>query len=200
MIDKEHKILSKYLPLELVDFALQQLKMYQIDFTISKSRQSKLGDYRPKLGKKPHRLSVNGDLSTKRFALTFLHELAHLKATEKYGWKKIEAHGKEWKEEFRQLIFHWIGMNTLDMNDHKALLSFSKNPSATARKDPFLIQEIRKNGKNILADISVGGIFTFKNEKFKKVKKNRTRSLCQRTQDKKLFLISESAEVNSLAL
>lgn len=196
MTEKHTKILSKYLPEELVDFAFKNIRMYAIDFTISKSRQSKLGDYRPKSKQSPHRLSVNGELSKNRLALTFLHELAHLLATEKYGWGKINAHGKEWKAEFSALILYWIRLGKLSEGDQKALVLFANNPSATTRKDPFVLKELKDKGVNILADVKEGENFIFRKQPHVKIKKNRTRSLCRRENDQKLFLISERAEIS----
>ncbi|CAI8357827.1 MAG: Uncharacterised protein [Bacteroidetes bacterium MED-G17] len=73
---------------------------------------------------------------------------------------------------------------------------FANNPSATTRKDPFVLKELKDKGVNILADVKEGENFIFRKQPHVKIKKNRTRSLCRRENDQKLFLISERAEIS----
>ena len=47
-------------------------------FKISRSRSSKLGDYRAPFRGSPHRISVNHDLNPYSFLITTIHEFAHL--------------------------------------------------------------------------------------------------------------------------
>ena len=89
--------LQDYLPegsFEEVVFYLQQ---YKVHLTISRQRQSILGDYRHAHTNKNHRISVNGNLNKYSFLITLLHELAHLFTFEKYG-NRVQSHGRERKD------------------------------------------------------------------------------------------------------
>ncbi len=95
--------LQKYFPQAAVDTVLSSLTEKNILLRFSKSRASKLGDYRPALKGKPHRISLNHDLNPYEMLITYVHELAHLYAFEKYG-RKHQPHGMEWKKFFGELM------------------------------------------------------------------------------------------------
>src|SRR4051794_28625310 len=105
MSKTEHPLhaLKSYLPensFEQVTFFLQH---YKVHLTITKQRQSVLGDYRNAVNGKNHRISINGNLNKFSFLITLLHELAHLLAFNKYG-NRTMAHGKEWKFIYSTLL------------------------------------------------------------------------------------------------
>src|SRR6266699_1008953 len=91
--------LGSFLPQGSVDEVIRFLHQYNVHLTITRERQSVLGDYRNKLVHKNHRISVNGNLNKYSFLITLLHELAHLLTYEKYG-HRIQPHGAPWKSEF----------------------------------------------------------------------------------------------------
>src|SRR5437868_12893848 len=90
------KELESFLPEGTADDVIRFLQLYKVHLTITRERQSVLGDYRNKHFGRNHRISVNGNLNKYSFLITLLHELAHLVAFEKYGGR-IQPHGKEWK-------------------------------------------------------------------------------------------------------
>ncbi len=96
-------ILNRYLPENSVDQIYDWLQEYNIHLKVSKKRSSKLGDYRPPQNGKGHQITVNYDLNSYAFLITLVHEIAHLLVWEKYR-NKVKAHGKEWKETYRQLM------------------------------------------------------------------------------------------------
>lgn len=91
--------LQDYLPEGSFTEVLFYLQHHKVHLTISRKRQSILGDYRHAHTGKNHRISVNGNLNKYAFLITLLHELAHLFTYEKFG-HKVMAHGREWKDEF----------------------------------------------------------------------------------------------------
>ena len=95
--------LQDYLPDGSFDKVLYYLQHHKVHLTISRKRQSILGDYRHAHFDKNHRISVNGNLNKYAFLITLLHELAHLFTYEKYG-HRVQAHGREWKDEFGKIL------------------------------------------------------------------------------------------------
>ena len=84
--------LQSYLPNGSFDEVLQYLQHYKVHLTITRQRQSILGDYRHAHEGKTHRISVNGNLNQYAFLITLLHELAHLFTYERFG-HRVMAHG-----------------------------------------------------------------------------------------------------------
>src|SRR5258706_7581172 len=101
----EHPLhtLASYLPGNSFDQAASYIQHYKVHLTITRQRQSVLGDYRNAVHGKNHRITINGNLNKYAFLITLLHELAHLLAFEQYG-NRIYAHGKEWKSIYSRLL------------------------------------------------------------------------------------------------
>ncbi len=97
------EILADYIPENAIPVALNWLENSNVQLRITKSRSSKLGDYRPPLLKKFHRISVNHNLNKYNFLLTFVHEYAHLKNWDQFQ-RNVKPHGVEWKKAFRELM------------------------------------------------------------------------------------------------
>ena len=95
--------LQSYLPAGSFDDVVFYLQHYKVHLTISRRRESILGDYRHAHSDKNHRISVNGNLNKYAFLITLLHELAHLFTYEQYG-HRVQAHGREWKDEFGKIL------------------------------------------------------------------------------------------------
>ena len=99
--------LQDYLPEGSFEEVLHYLRHYHVHLTITRKRQSILGDYRHAHSEKNHRISVNGNLNKYAFLITLLHELAHLFTYEIFG-HRVQAHGKEWKEEFGKILAKFL--------------------------------------------------------------------------------------------
>ena len=69
--------LAAYVPEGSLEPVLEYLHRYKIHLTITKERNSILGDYRHAINQKNHRISVNGNLNKYAFLVTLLHEIAH---------------------------------------------------------------------------------------------------------------------------
>ena len=99
--------LQDYLPENSSDDVLYYLNLYKVQLTITRQRQTVLGDYRHAHKEKSHRISVNGNLNKYSFLITLLHELAHLFTFDKYG-NKVQPHGVEWKQEFGNILSKFL--------------------------------------------------------------------------------------------
>src|SRR6187401_3168131 len=123
--------LQSYLPEGSFEDVLHYLQLHQVHLTISRSRQSILGDYRHALHDKNHRISVNGNLNKYAFLITLLHELAHLFTHERYG-HRVMAHGKEWKQEFSKILALFLTKKIFPSSIEETLLHSLKNPAASS--------------------------------------------------------------------
>jgi SprT protein len=108
---KYREVLLQHIPESTIDIVLKWIFDKTIQLKITNSRRSKLGDYRPPLNNKTHRISVNGDLNKYAFLITFLHEFAHLIVWEKYK-NRVKPHGQEWKTEYNKIILLFLNENT----------------------------------------------------------------------------------------
>jgi len=99
--------LQKYLPADTSPAVTEFLHSYKVHLTITRHRQSILGDYRHRTMAHNHRISVNGSLNPFAFLITLLHELAHLLTFEQYG-NKVYAHGTEWKKVYGGLLHQFV--------------------------------------------------------------------------------------------
>lgn len=188
----EKEILSQYIPKTAVDLVYQSIVDHKIHFKITRSRKTKLGDYRPPIRHANHRITINHDLNKYSFLITFIHELAHLKVYEIYK-NRVAPHGQEWKRIYKELM---IGYLTLDVfpNDILTILEKSiQNSRASSTSDLKLTRILQQydqtNGYANVEDLPINAYFETKNGKqFKKGERLRTRYKCLNLQNKKTYL------------
>ena len=123
--------LQSYLPPGSFEEVLFYLQHYKVHLTITRQRQSILGDYRHASSGKTHRISVNSNLNKYAFLITLLHELAHLFTYEQFG-HRVQAHGKEWKNEFSKILARFLLHKVFPPDVEKALLVTLQNPAASS--------------------------------------------------------------------
>ncbi len=192
--------LGSFLPQGSVDEVIRFLHQYNVHLTITRERQSVLGDYRNKLVHKNHRISVNGNLNKYSFLITLLHELAHLLTYEKYG-HRIQPHGAPWKSEFSKILSAFIAKKIFPDDIEHTLLRNLHNPAASSCADAHLIRVVRrydekKDGNHLVEELSTGSIFKIKGEKiFKKGEMVRKRFKCVEVSTGKVYLFSPVYEV-----
>ncbi len=137
---------SKYVPSKSLDVCIDWIVDYKIALRISKSRNSKYGDYRPPQDGKGHRISINHDLNKYAFLLTFTHEVAHLSTYNKFRFR-IEPHGKEWKAEFKRLMMPFLKSDIFPKDLVVAINGYMNNPAASSCSDITLMRTLAKYDK-----------------------------------------------------
>lgn len=173
---------------------------YTFLLVVSKTRHTKLGDYRAKRMHLPHRISVNHNLNQYAFLITLTHEFAHLLVFEKYK-NKVAPHGLEWKNQFAALVLILLERNIFPSDIAGILVEHIKNPAASSCRDFNLTVQLKKYDVGIetvlhLIDLPEGSLFSLKNKRiFTKGQKRRTRFLCQEKSTQKQYLIHGAAEV-----
>lgn len=195
--------LKDYLPAGCFDEVLYYLQHYHVHLTITRKRQSILGDYRHAHTGKNHRISVNGNLNKYAFLITLLHELAHLFTFERYG-HRVLPHGREWKDEFGKILAKFILNKVFPADIEKTLLSTLQNPAASSCGDEKLLRVLHKydenkDGTHLIEQLPHGALFSIKGGRiFKLEEKIRKRYKCVEVKTGKYFLFSPVYEVNIL--
>ena len=189
---KEKEILTQYLPEAMIDIVFAWIIRHKIHLKITRSRTSKLGDYRPPGRSHPyHRITINHDLNPYAFFITFVHELAHLLTHKQYG-KNVQAHGKEWKSTYRQLMKPFLEKNVFPPDLQGTIYQHLQNIKASSHADVELTRVLMQfdgNRGTLIEDLQAGDLFLFKNNrKFQMVEKLRKRYKCVELDSQRIFL------------
>jgi hypothetical protein len=199
----EHPLqaLSNYLPEGAFEPVVQLIHQYKVHLTVTRARKSVLGDYRHPFMGSNHKITVNGNLNTYEFLITLLHELAHLLCFEQHK-NRVEAHGKEWKTIYGNLLGAFIGLDLFPNDITKSLKKTLLNPAATANGETSLLlvlrryDTIKKLDHAFIADIPVGTIFESLNGRiFKRGAKRRIRIECTEMSTGNIYSFSALTEV-----
>jgi predicted SprT family Zn-dependent metalloprotease len=174
------------------------LAEHSCQLKISRPRKTKLGDFRASNAKHISPvITINNNLNQYAFAVTLLHEVAHLLTWVKYDWRKIKPHGQEWKQQFKALLVKYIRDFPEDVQD--ALLIYLQNPKASSCTDTNLQKVLKKYNTNAevvhLEDIEIGSKFNLNKKTFVSISKLRKRYKCQDVNSKKMYYVSPLAEV-----
>ena len=201
-MEKNKKINSffDHFPPKVAEYCFQLWHDYPFDFIVSKSRHSKLGDYRfsPQKG---HQITVNRNLNSYAFLVTYLHEVAHLLTYLAYK-NKVLPHGEEWKNSFRSIFEPILEEGLLPDELINVLKSYLVNPSATSTGHGPLVDVLKtydaSNSSITLHALPENQIFLLKNLELIKGKLRRTRYFCKEANTGKLYLVAKNAQVTPL--
>lgn len=189
------------MPAGSLDLLKPLLNRYPLQLTISKPRKTKFGDYRFPQGTKPHRISVNGNLNTYSFLITFLHEFAHLVAFDQFG-RKIKPHGEEWQHCFREVSMPFIEASIFPSKLERAFKQSLARGHASSATDLQLLRvlknydaEDRNEGLTFVENIEQGQLFSLNGKIFRRGLKSRKRFRCQDIQTGKEYMVHPLAEV-----
>ena len=206
MAKVEHPLhaLNTYLPEGAFEPVIQLINHYKVHLTVTRERKSVLGDYRHAVLGVNHKITVNGNLNKYEFLITLLHELAHLLCFEQYR-NRVEAHGKEWKAIYGQLLAQFIQLAIFPDDIRKSLQKTLLSPAATANGETALLLVLRKynpvqkEGVVTLAHLADGTLFKeTKGRTFRKVKLRRKRIECIEVATGNIYLFSALTEVQVL--
>jgi len=194
------KTLEQYLPDNTFPFLKKWFADYYIHIKITKNRNSKLGDYR-RLPDKSYQITVNSTLDKQLFFFVLTHELAHLLAFEKFNFR-ISAHGREWKETFRDMLLESIDIYTDDL---KPIISnFSKNPKANFMASPELVRyfhiEDPEDNFIFVEDLLINDEFQYKGDVYRLLEKKKKLYLCMNLQNSKKYLFRPLAKVEKIII
>lgn len=197
------KQLSKYIPEAAAPIISDWINNTKCIFKITRSRTSKLGDYRAPYKGRSHQITVNHDLNPYSFLITTVHEFAHLKTFQEYS-NQVKPHGVEWKDNFKELIMPFLKLEIFPQDITSALVKYMHNPAASSCTDISLYKVLKKYDKNqerktYIDELPAHSIFLYQGRrKFKLLEKVRTRYKCIELDSNNIFLFSAAAEVTLL--
>lgn len=195
------KALERYMHPKIVSGMLSYIIKHKVMVKITPPRSTKLGDYRNPRFNGQHQITVNGNLNPHAFAVTFLHEMAHLLCYEAFK-RKVKPHGPEWKSFFTNLSKPYLGVNIFPADVEIALQDYFTNPAASSCADPNLYKVLNSYDEQAyiyVEDLELGSKFILENGRsFEKGEKQRTRFLCRCLQTKKLYSVSGVAKIKRL--
>lgn len=191
-------VLDQYLPSNTHPFLKKWFADYFIHIKITKNRNSKLGDYR-RLPDKSHQITVNSTLDKQLFFFVLTHELAHLLAFEKFKFR-ISAHGKEWKDTFREMLLESIEVYSEDLKP--IILRFSRNPKANFMASPELVRyfhiEDSEDQSIFVENLLINDEFRYKGDGYRILEKKKKLYLCVNLENSKKYLFRPLAKVEKL--
>lgn len=194
------KTLEQYLPAHTFPYLKKWFADHYIHIKITKNRNSKLGDYR-RLPDRSHQITVNSTLDKQLFFFVLTHELAHLIAFDKFNYR-ISAHGKEWKDVFREMLLESIDVYTDDLKP--IIATFSKNPKANFMASPELVRyfhiEDPEDDFVFIEDLSIDDHFLYKGDKYIIVEKKKKLYLCRNLKNSRKYLFRPLAKVEKLII
>jgi hypothetical protein len=190
MSEKNAELLKKYLPEQVALTMSKWIDHFQVELTISKPRQSVLGDYRHPYAGRGHRISINVDLNQYAFLITLIHEFAHLS----------KAHGEEWKTEYKRLMNPFLEKGIFPERIEFALRRYMNNPAAASCTDIHLLKVLKEfdpvSKMVFVSTVPMGGIFKMKTgREFQKITLLRKRFKCKEIATGAIYLFSPVTEV-----
>ena len=194
-------VFERFLPEKTARYCFDLWDQYGFEFKITKSRKSKLGDFRFDHRTKRSTITVNHNLNRYSFLVTYLHEVAHYMTFKAYG-NSVQPHGAEWKANFKKVSQPILQSNILPEDVLAALSSYLKNPKATSCTDPQLVRALNQYDGNalkpLLFDLPIGSNFQFNSKTYKSLEKKRTRIVCLELKSGRKYLINGMAQVEQL--
>jgi len=197
-------ILQSHVPPSTVPYCFDLWQASPFELKITKSRQSKVGDFTSKRTRSHPRITLNNDLNPYLFLVTYVHEVAHLKVYLKHG-ARLDPHGDEWKTTFTDLMLPILWESVFPEEILHELRRHMINPKASSFADTALTQAFRKFDLNqhqqiALSDVPEGSVFKLSDRYFKKGKLRRTRVLCKELKSKRDYLVPADALVTDVQL
>ena len=190
--------LEKYLPENTLPFLKNWFGDFYIHIKITKGRNSKLGDYR-KMPDKSHQITVNSTLQPQLFFFVLTHELAHLIAFERYGYR-ISPHGAEWKNTFRMMLLESLSVYEDDLKP--IIFKFSKSPKANFMASPDLVRFFHisnsEDETDFLENFIIGENFKYKNQAYLINEKSKKNYICTHLNTGKKYIFKPLSRVEKL--
>jgi len=205
---KVRSLVSKQIPEAALPIILEWFKAHQVILLVTWGRKTKSGDFRPPRNGTLPIISVNRTLNEFAFLITLIHEMAHFHVFEKHckpaflkRRRKVQPHGKEWKEDFRQLLYPFLIPAIFPQKILDVLTLHMKNPRASTYSDPILARVLlgfddENVAGTLIEELAEGEQFTIPSGMlFRKEGKLRKRYRCIRLKDRKIYLFSPLARV-----
>lgn len=191
--------LNEYLPEGTSGRVLEWFSNHRVLLRITRSRRSKLGDFRTGTTLSPPAISVNHNLNSYSFLITLLHEMAHAEVYFKYK-RRQQPHGEAWKQAYRELAEPFLESGCLPENLCEAFRKYLVNPSASSTSNINLASVLRlfdhETDETLISEIPENAVFALPDGRmFKRGAKLRKRYRCECLSNRRVYLFSPLAPV-----
>jgi SprT protein len=202
--EKIYSILQAHVPATALPYCCQLWQETPFQLKITRTRQTKVGDFTSKKSIAHPRITLNHELNPYLFVITYIHEVAHLRVHLSHG-NRVDPHGDEWKTSFQRLMQPVLNLAIFTEDILLELQRHMINPKASSFADTDLTKVLRRYDKDAaqyatLSDIPEGSIFRFQGRFFKKGKIRRTRVLCHEVKTKRHYLVPADVLVSGVQL
>lgn len=201
--EKLYSTLQEHVPASALDYCFSLWQQSPFELKLTKSRQTKVGDFTSRKSAAHPRITLNHDLNPYLFLLTYIHEVAHLHVYLRHG-NRVDPHGEEWKLFFQELMIPMLQENAFPPEILHELRRHMANPKASSFADTDLTKALRLFDKGLqlvsLSDIPEGSIFRLQGKFFRKGLLRRTRVLCKEIKTKRNYLVPIDALVSDVQL
>ncbi len=196
-------ILQSHVPLPALDYCVKLWSASPFELKVTRSRQTKVGDFTSRRTRSHPRITLNNDLNTYLFLVTYIHEVAHLHVYLKFGSRE-DPHGEKWKTTFTDLMLPLLWESIFPPEILHDLRRHMINPKASSFADSTLTEAFRKFDRNphqiTLSQVPEGSIFKLQGRYFKKGRLRRTRVLCKELQSNREYLVPADSVVFDVQL
>ncbi|HTX88806.1 MAG TPA: hypothetical protein VMC08_07450 [Bacteroidales bacterium] len=193
----------------LPPFILLWFRDHPVMLKISRSRSSKLGDYRAPSAGHPARITVNPDLNRYEFLVTLVHEMAHHEVWKeaRKGFfarhRRIPPHGVAWKNHYSRLMQPLLVPAFFPPDMLEVLTAYFRNPKASSKTESGLVRLLKKydppDGNEFLESLPFDALFRIPGGRsFRKKEKLRKRYRCVSLDNRKIYLLSPLVRVTRL--
>ena len=198
---KNSEILRKYLPEQSVEQIAMWIVEFDFKLKIKKERSTRLGDYTSPRGGQNHLITINHNLNKYAFLITLVHEIAHLVTFNQHK-DRVNPHGAEWKQNFKQLIQPFLTTDIFPLEVFAALRSYMANPAASSCSDHNLLRTLKlhdvQSDHIFLEYLPQGALFLYNGSRvFQKGPKIRKRFKCKEISTGAMYLFNALAEVET---
>lgn len=196
---KNSEILKKYLPEQSVEVIADWIIRFDFKLKIKKERSTRLGDYTSPRHGLNHLITINHNLNKFSFLITLVHEVAHL-VTYNQHKNSVNPHGKEWKQNFQNLIQPFLTTDIFPLEVFAALRKYMQNPAASSCSDVTLLRTLKLHDNNaesvFLEYLPTNTFFLYNGSRiFQKGEKIRKRFKCKEISSGAIYLFNPLVEV-----
>lgn len=188
---------STHIPAAAVAYCRALQQQYPFRFRLSRSRQTRLGDFRALPDRSTH-ITVNTDLNPYAFLITLVHEIAHCAVYHTYQ-RPGKPHGRTWQTAFQRLMAPLLTETIFPADVLHPMRAYLVKPAATTSAQPLLMQALRRYdplpasapqaGLPTLRQLPEGQAFQFRKKTYVRGKLRRTRVVCKDVQSGRSYAI-----------
>lgn len=200
--DRVLHLLQSHVPAPALGYCFDLWKESPFELKITRSRQTKVGDFTSRNTRSHPRITLNNDLNPYLFLMTYVHEVAHLRVYLAHG-SRVDPHGVQWRTAFTDLMVPILWEDVFPDEILHELRRHMINPKASSFADTQLTEVFRRFDRNpalTLNQVPEGSIFKLQGRWFRKGKLRRTRVLCRELQSRRDYLVPVDAIVTDVQL